>query len=133
MLPISSTEACTHQDAPGEQHRPGRCQGEDDAADGGEDEHADHGTARAIAVEQEAARYLHCGEAEEKSSCEPAKRLRPDRQVTHQVQADRDVRSAKEMAGYVRDRQCCDDDQASAIRQVAPLDGAHRWGCPMIL
>jgi hypothetical protein len=37
------------------QDRPGRRPGEDNAADGGEDEHADHAAARVETVEQEAA------------------------------------------------------------------------------
>jgi hypothetical protein len=53
--------------------------------DRSEDQHADHGPAWAVAVKQQAARYLHCGKAEEESSCKPTKSLRPDRQIAHQV------------------------------------------------
>ena len=52
--------------------------GEDDAADGGEDQHADHGAARAEAVEEEAAGDLHGGEAEEERACQRAQGFRPD-------------------------------------------------------
>ena len=127
-------EAGAHQHAAGQQDRPGRRQGEDDAADGGEDEHADHGTARAVTVEEEAAGDLHGGEAEEEGARKPAQGFRPDGQVAHQVQADGDVGGAEEMAGDVGSGQCRDDDQAPAVGERAPLGGLHRWGdVPLIV
>ena len=72
-------EAGAHQHTAGEQDRPARRQGEDDAADGGEDEHAGHGAARAEMVEQEAAGDLHGGEAEEEGAGQRAQSFRPDR------------------------------------------------------
>ena len=127
-------EAGAHQHAAGQQDRPGRRQGEDDAADGGEDEHADHGTAWAVTVEEEAAGDLHGGEAEEEGACKPAQGFRPDRQVAHQVQADGDVGGAEKMAGDVGSGQCRDDDQAPAVGERAPLGGLHRWGdVPLIV
>ena len=127
-------EAGAHQHAAGQQDRPGRRQGEDDAADGGEDEHADHGAAWAVTVEQEAAGDLHGGEAEEEGACKPTQGFRPDGQVAHQVQADGDVGGAEKMAGDVGSGQCRDDDQAPAVGERAPLGGLHRWGdVPLIV
>ena len=126
-------EAGAHQHAAGQQDRPGRRQGEDDAADGGEDEHADHGTARAVAVEEEAAGDLHGGEAEEEGARKPAQRFRPDGQIAHQVQADRDVGGAEEMAGDIGSGQRRDDDQAPAVGERAPLGGLHRRGDVLLL
>src|SRR5204863_7337165 len=112
----------------GQQDRPGRRQGEDDAAEGGEDEHADYGTAWAVTVEEEAAGDLHGGEAEEEGACKSTQGFRPDGQVAHQVQADGDVGGAKKMAGDVGSGQRSDDDQAPAVGKRAPLSGPHRWG-----
>ena len=135
MLPMSMTpKPAPISTRPVEQDRPGRRQGEDDAADGGEDEHADHGAAWAVTVEQEATGDLHGGEAEEEGASKPTQGFRPDGQVAHQVQADGDVGGAEKMAGDVSSCQCHDDDQAPAVGERAPLGGPHRWGdVPLIV
>jgi hypothetical protein len=127
-------EAGAHQHTPGKQDRPSRGQGEDDAPDGGEDEHADHGTPWAETVKEEAAGDLRGGEAEEKRAGKPTQGFRPDCQLAHQVQADGDVGGAEEMAGNVGSRQCCYNDQAPTVGEGAPLGGPHGWGgSPLML
>ena len=96
------------------------------AADGGEHQHAGYGAARAEMVEEEAARNLHRGEAEEERAGQRAQRFRPDREVAHQIEADGDVGGAEKMAGDIGGGQCRDDDQAPAVGERAPLSGPHR-------
>jgi len=128
MLPMSMTPKPAPMHTAGEQDRPRRRQREDDAARRGEDEHADQAATRAETVEQEAAGNLSGGEAEEEGACQRTQRFRPDGEVAHQVEADRDVGGAEEMAGDIGDGQCRDDDQASAVGGGMPLGGPHRWG-----
>jgi pimeloyl-ACP methyl ester carboxylesterase len=110
-----------------QQDRPGRRQGEDDAADGGKDQHAGHGATWAEVVEQKAAGNLRGGEAEEEGACKRAQGFGPDGQIAHQVQADGDVGGAEEMAGDIGSGQCRDDDQAPAVGEGALLGRPHRW------
>ena len=62
-------------------------------------QHPRHRAARAVAVEEKAAGDLHRREAEEEGAGERAQCFRPDRQVAHQVEANRDVGRPKKMAG----------------------------------
>ena len=117
-----------HQDAAGEQDRPGRRQSEDGGACRGEDEHAGDREPRAKMVEQEAARDLHGGEAEEERPRQRSQRFGTDREVAHQVEADGDVGSAEKMAGDIGGSQCRDDDQAPAVGEGAPHGGLYRQG-----
>jgi hypothetical protein len=50
---------------------------QDDAADGGKDELANHGTAWAEMVDEEAVGDLHSGEAEEEGACKRVQGFRP--------------------------------------------------------
>ena len=96
----------------GKQHRPIRRRREDDAAESGKHQHGDNGAARAEAIEEEAAGNLHGRETEEERAGQRAQGTGADRQVAHQVEADRDVGGSEEMAGHIGRRQGRDDDQA---------------------
>jgi hypothetical protein len=117
--------AGAHQHPPGQKHRPTRRQREHRAADGGHDEHTDHGVARPETVEEKAAGDLHRRKAEEERAGERAQRLRPDREIAHQIEADGDVGGAEKMAGDIGGGQCRNDNQAPAVGQ-RPLGGLHR-------
>ena len=86
-----------------------------------EQQHAGDRAARAEAVEEEAAGDLHRREAEEEGAGQRAQRFRPDVQVAHQVEPDRDIGRPEEVAGDVGGRQGGDDHQA-----LAP-QGGHAW------
>ena len=67
----------------------------------------------------------HSREAEEKRTRQAAERFRPDAEITHEVEADGDVRRTEKMAGDIGGRQRHHDDQAPAMGKGWSLARAH--------
>jgi len=104
MLPISMTpKTAAHQHTAGEQDRPARGQGEDGAADGGEDKHAGHAAPRAENGRTGSRREI-CMAAKPKKegACQRAEGFRPNGRGRASSRGPMvTLEARKEMAGHI--------------------------------